>query len=181
MLASGEGAEPAAERAGWHGWRLESRSPLNNSKKTALISFVGGFAAILMLGLATEHGGQVLLMAPFGASTVLLFAAWDAPLSQPRSLIFGHLLASIIALAMLTLLGGSTFVMALAFGTAMGAMVLTKTTHPPAGADVVVIFLTSAGWDFLAFPLLAGALLLFAAALALNRLAFKRDYPKFWY
>jgi CBS-domain-containing membrane protein len=60
-------------------------------------------------------------------------------------------------------------------------MVLTKTTHPPAGADPIIIIMTGATWNFLIFPVLAGSIILTVAAIILNRFLFKREYPKFWY
>ncbi|GHU82987.1 membrane protein [Clostridia bacterium] len=161
--------------------KLKSKTPLTVSGKAALFSFLGGVTAILLLGLATEYGSLVLLMAPFGASCVLLFSAWDVPLSQPRNLVGGHLLSSIIALAVLQLLGNRPWTMALAVGLALAVMVLPKTTHPPAGADVIVIFVGNAGWRFLLFPVAAGTLLLLTTAIVLNRFLFRRAYPKFWF
>ncbi|EIZ1361956.1 HPP family protein [Vibrio vulnificus] len=47
--------------------------------------------------------------------------------------------------------------MALASGLAVSVMLLTKTTHPPAGANPLLIMMTGQNWDFLLTPVLLGA------------------------
>jgi len=57
----------------------------------------------------------------------------------------------------------------LAVGTALAVMLVTRTVHPPAGSNPVIIFLTRPDWSFLLFPTLAGIMvLLFLARLMLK-------------
>ncbi|MBB3113830.1 CBS-domain-containing membrane protein [Paenibacillus phyllosphaerae] len=119
-------------------------------------------------------------MAPFGASCVLAFGLWESPLAQPRSIIGGHLLSTLAGLAVYHTLGGGTFSMALGVGLAILAMMLTRTTHPPAGADPLVVMMAGSGWSFLVTPVLAGSVLIVIAALIVNNLDPKRQYPSFW-
>ncbi|MCJ1902493.1 HPP family protein [Paracoccus versutus] len=56
-------------------------------------------------------------------------------------------------------------------------MQLTRTVHPPAGGDPLVVILAGAGWSFLILPVLAGTVLLVAAAIAYHRLISLRAYP----
>lgn len=160
---------------------LKSKSPLKNDFKTVVFSFIGGFVAIFILAFATNISEILFIIAPFGASCVLLFAAWEAPLAQPRNLIGGHLIASIIGLLVLQFLGNQPWTLALGVGLAISIMVLTKTTHPPAGADPILIIVAGSGWNFLLFPVLTGSVTLLILAILLNRLVFRRDYPKFWF
>ena len=46
-----------------------------------LISFFGAFIAINILALVCIYNDQSLLIAPFGASTVLIFGAEESPLA----------------------------------------------------------------------------------------------------
>ena len=62
-----------------------------------LISFVGVFLAINFLAGVCINKDQSLLIAPFGASTVLVFDAEESPLAQPRNLIMGNLFGAISA------------------------------------------------------------------------------------
>ncbi|MNT84285.1 HPP family protein [compost metagenome] len=53
--------------------------------------------------------------------------------------------------------------MAGAAACALMVMMATDTVHPPAGSNPIIIFMSHADWTFLAFPTLAGALLLLLA------------------
>ncbi|XDD51731.1 HPP family protein [Leptospira sp. WS92.C1] len=59
-------------------------------------------------------------------------------------------------------------------------MQLTKTTHPPAGADPIVILMGNVDWNFILTPALSGSLILLILALGFNNLSKNRQYPKFW-
>ncbi|MDD5461824.1 MAG: HPP family protein [Methylococcales bacterium] len=106
----------------------------------------------------SQVSDQPLVLGSFGASCVLLFGFPDAVFSQPPNLIGGHVLCSLIGLGFLKFLGPDWWCMALAVGTALAAMLATRTVHPPAGSNPVIIFLTQPDWQFLWFPTLSGAL-----------------------
>ncbi|MBY0445667.1 MAG: HPP family protein [Burkholderiales bacterium] len=65
--------------------------------KHALFAGMGGFIAILPLVSAREFGAAALIMVPFGATCVLLFALPEAPLSQAPNVIGGHVLYAPVA------------------------------------------------------------------------------------
>jgi CBS-domain-containing membrane protein len=67
--------------------------PRNDMRKTVLAG-LGGAVAIGFLGFLTISSGHALLMAPFGASCVLLFSVPASPLSQPC---FAFLLLPVLA------------------------------------------------------------------------------------
>ncbi len=71
--------------------------------------------------------------------------------------------------------------MALAAATAIGAMQLTRTVHPPAGSNPVIVMLTAPSWQFLLTPTLLGACILVIVALIFNNMPSKRNYPMYWY
>jgi CBS-domain-containing membrane protein len=146
----------------------------------AIRGFLGGTAAIVLLGLMGHGLHQTVLIAPFGASCVLLFAAPESPFAQPRNLIFGHLLTASIGIGMLWLVGNSVWSIGLAVGLAIALMELTRTLHPPAGANPVLIMLAGkAQLSFLLAPILCGVLLLLVLALVVNNLGGKR-WPLRW-
>jgi CBS-domain-containing membrane protein len=146
----------------------------------ALAAGGGGVVAIGLLTLLATLSGAPMLLAPFGASCVLLFALPDSPLAQPRAVIGGHLLSSLVGLVALHVCGGGPWAPALAVGVAIALMQLTRTTHAPAGADPLVVLLGGAPWSFLVAPVLAGSLLLVAIALVVNNLGPGRRYPRYW-
>jgi CBS-domain-containing membrane protein len=70
--------------------------------------------------------------------------------------------------------------MALAAGSAIAVMMATRTVHPPAGSNPVIVMLSAPTWSFLVTPTLAGALLLILVALAFHRGFGNRAYPNYW-
>ena len=86
--------------------------------------------------------------------------------AQPRALVGGHLVSTLVGLLVLQLCGPAPWAAALAVGLAMVAMHLTGTFHPPAGIDA----LSGLSWSFLLAPVAAGAVLLALCALAWHRL-----------
>ncbi|TFE23493.1 HPP family protein [Cohnella luojiensis] len=160
--------------------RSKDRSPLKVVPRNALIGAIGGFTAIALLALLSDLTTNVWIMAPFGATCVLAFGLWDAPLSQPRNIIGGHFISTLVGLLCFHLFGQSIWVLAVAVGLAIGLMMLSKTTHPPAGADPLVVILSGSGWSFLIAPVLIGSVLIVLVALVINNLDKKRRYPTFW-
>lgn len=165
----------------FHKMKGEGRSPLKVVPGNALMGFVGGLVTIGLLSLLTEMTSAVWIMAPFGASCVLAFGIWDAPLSQPRNIVGGHLVSTFVGLLFFHTFGDSMWVVGLAVGTAIAAMMLTRTTHPPAGADPIVVILAGSGWSFLVTPVLVGSVLVVLVAMIINNLHRDRRYPTFWY
>ncbi len=144
--------------------------------RTVLLAGAGGFLAIALLALLTNQLAVSLLIAPFGASCVLLFAAPSAPLSQPVNVIGGHFVATLTGLLLHAWLPPTWWGMALAVGGAIALMVALRVTHPPAGADPLVVFATAPGFGFLFIPVLAGSVILVGVALLFHRLN-GTDYP----
>lgn len=145
-----------------------------------LFSYIGSFIGIAALAYLTTNSGYPLIAAPFGAAAVLLFAAPDSPLAQPRNCIVGNFLSGLVSLVMVHLFGSEPWVMALAVATAIKVMQLTKTLHPPGGAVALVGVMSKAGWSFLLTPVLAGSVILVLCTVAFNNLMPGRSYPKHW-
>ncbi|OED50279.1 hypothetical protein AB838_02730 [Rhodobacteraceae bacterium (ex Bugula neritina AB1)] len=146
------------------------------SLRMAVLAGLGAFLAIAVLSLLTTHANILLLMAPFGASCVLLFAVPASPLSQPAHVVGGHVLATAVALALNALLPDTWWALALAVGLSIALMAALRLTHPPAGADPLVVFAADPGISFLLFPVLTGALALVAIAAVFHRFS-GHDYP----
>ncbi|MVA24738.1 HPP family protein [Agrobacterium vitis] len=142
--------------------------PFSSFTKALLAGF-GGCLAIGILSFLTTHTGYALMMAPFGASCVLLFSLPNSPLSQPMNVFFGHLASALVGLLCATLLPDIWWAVALAVGGAISVMALLRITHPPAGADPIVVFAAHASWQFLFMPVALGSLLLIACAVLFHR------------
>ncbi|NOI31437.1 HPP family protein [Vibrio coralliilyticus] len=129
--------------------------------QSALMAGVGASLAIGMLAQLDRFSpGMAWLMAPLGATAVLVFGVPDSPLANAKNVVLGHLITALIGVAFLQSIGPSALGLALATGTAVSAMLLTRTTHPPAGANPLLIMLTGQGWDFVLTPVLTGAIVI---------------------
>src|SRR5690606_32640326 len=123
------------------------------------------------------------------ATAILLFNSIDSPLSQPRNVVFGQLIAALIGISITKLfLLSSRFdelvwlVGAISCATALVAMAITKTTHPPAGATALIAAVDATcrglGWWYLTAVLLSAVVMLTVALLLDN---IKRRYPLYWW
>lgn len=121
-----------------------------------------------------------LLLGSFGASCVLLFGYPEAAFAQPANAVLGHLISAAFGLFFLHVVGPQPWSLACALGCAIAAMMITRTVHPPAGSNPVIVFLSHPGWGFLIFPVLSGAVLLTAVALVFHTVVRKRPYPMYW-
>ncbi|MFC0452311.1 HPP family protein [Rhodococcus jostii] len=142
-----------------------------------LVSGLGGFGAIFVLAQTEANLHTLLLVAPFGASCVLLFALPQSPLARPKNVIGGHLLSSLIGVAILAAIGPGPLTLGVGVGIAIAAMTLTDTVHPPAGADPILIIAAAASWSYLLAPILAGSVTLVVLAWCYHRFISKREYP----
>ncbi|MFN4129202.1 MAG: HPP family protein [Paracoccaceae bacterium] len=147
------------------------------SIKLIVLAGLGGLVAIACLRFLTDSSHLALIMAPFGASCVLLFAVPASPLSQPVNVVGGHLVASLVGLLLRLWLPDEWWTLAFAVGLAIAAMVALRVTHPPAGADPLVVFAADPGFVFLVFPVLSGSLLLVILACVFHRLS-GQVYPQ---
>ena len=154
--------------------------PPQPATKAVALAWLGGFLAIGAVAALTDALSVALVLGSFGASCVLVFGYPDVPFSQPRNVIAGHFLSSLVGLAFLTAFGPHWWSVAMAVGTAIALMMVTRTVHPPAGSNPVIVFLGLPGWGFLLFPTLVGALVVVAVALVYNNATRTHRYPKYW-
>ena len=111
-----------------------------------------------------------LVAIPFATSIVTVLGSPDAKPAQPRALIGGHLVSTLVGLLIVKLCGPAAWTAALAVGLAMVAMHLTDTFHPPAGINPLVVVVNDMSWSFLVAPVGVGALLLALFAFAWHNL-----------
>lgn len=157
-----------------------SLSPARPHGKHIVIAGIGAFLAILALMLLQAALDLPWLMASFGASCLIVFALPDSPLAQPRNVIGGHALAAAAGLLVAEAFGVSMWSMALAVALAIMVMLWTRTPHPPAGANPLIVMMGGTSWDFLLFPVLSGALVLVAVACLVHK-SHRVAYPKYWF
>jgi CBS-domain-containing membrane protein len=155
--------------------------PPKSSISEIVLAWFGGFIAIVIIGYLTKNYDNLLVMGSFGASCVLLFGFPKSPFSQPRNVILGHFFSTFIGLVFLHILGNEYWSMALALATAIAVMIATRTVHPPAGSNPLIVFLLGVNWDYLIFPTLGGSIILVFIALIYNNLNKNKIYPQYWF
>ena len=145
-----------------------------------MIAGLGGAIAIASMEWFSVTAHFPLAVIPFATSIVLVIGSPEAEPAQPRALIGGHLVATLVGLAVLRLAGPQAWAAALAVGLAIFAMYLTGTFHPPAGINPLLVVSNGLPWSFLLAPVLAGALLLAGFAYVWHRWVSHRPWPRYW-
>lgn len=149
-------------------------------------SFLGAFLGIgiiayLQSGFSEKD--QIFLIGSFGATSVLVYGAINSPLAQPRNLIGGHVFSAIVGVTIQQLVPDILWLQAsLAVALSIVVMQITQTLHPPGGATALIAVtgseqIKNLGFLYVIYPVLSGALILFAVALIFNNITSKRMYP----
>lgn len=112
-----------------------------------------------------------LLVAPMGASAVLLFAVPASPLAQPWSIIGGNLVSATIGVACASVITEPTLAAALAVALSICGMFALRCVHPPSGAVALTAVLGgpaihALGYRFVLEPIALQSAALLAAAIA---------------
>jgi CBS domain-containing membrane protein len=108
------------------------------------IAVAAGLTAFL-LGVSGLPFPLPLLVAPLGASAVLVFCVPASPLAQPWAVIGGDLVSAAVGLAMGHAIGMPWLAASLALGLAIAAMSLLRCLHPPGGACALLCALGASG------------------------------------
>jgi CBS-domain-containing membrane protein len=153
------------------------------SRRNAVAGVIAGLGGAIAIGgmeWFSLSARYPLAAIPFATSIVLVIGAPEAEPAQPRALVGGHVVSTIIGLVVLLLAGPHAWAAALAVGLAMLVMYLTDTFHPPAGINPLLVVSNNLGWTFLFVPVLAGALLLTLFAYVWHRWVHRLEWPLRW-
>jgi len=146
-----------------------------------LLAGAGAGLAIGFVGALATYSRQPLVLGSLGASCVFLFGLPEAPFSQPRNVVTGHVLSSLVGLLYLKLFGPHVWALGCALGTAVMLMFATRTVHAPAGSNPVIVFMTQPGWSFLLTPTLLGSVGVVLVALLYNNAVHPGCFPLYWF
>lgn len=133
--------------------------------------FLTGLVTYLMLG---PNAGIPLLIAPMGASAVLLFAVPTSPMAQPWSIVGGNLVSAAVGVTCAQWINDPIVASAVAISSAIGLMFVLRCLHPPGGAIALTAILggpviQAEGYNFLLAPVAVNSVLLLAVAIIFNR------------
>ena len=144
---------------------------LSENNKNILISSLGAFLCMFLIAYFNSiDQTNIWLIPPFGASLVLVMAVHDSPLAKPRNVFFGHVFSASSGVLMFYFLGGTPLSISLGVSLAIFIMLITNTTHPPAGANPVIAILGAKSFEFVIMPVAIGALFIVIFALLYNKL-----------
>ena len=160
--------------------------PPDLGARERLISVAGAIIGIVTTGLlcgvlAGTGAAHPLLVAPMGASAVLLFAVPASPLAQPWSILGGNVLSALVGIAVALAIPNATVAAGLGVGLAIAVMSLARCLHPPGGAVALSAVLGGAAGSaqpfmFALYPVGLNSLLLILAGLAFHRMS-GHSYP----
>jgi len=142
---------------------------------------VGASIAIAIALWFVADDRSPFLLASLGGSMLFLFALTESEAAQPRALFGGHLGGALIGIIAFRFFGDALWVMVLAVVLTMVFMVLTRTIHPPAGANPLLMVHNHAGIGMLIKPVLLGVGLIFITAIIWSRIRPGKTYPVNWY
>ena len=163
-----------------------SPEPVTINFAERLRASVGALIGILLTGLVIysvvgDPQTFIFLIAPMGASAVLLFAVPSSPLAQPWSIIGGNTIAALVGVTCAMYISNTSFAAASAVGISIMAMFALRCLHPPSGAVALTAVLggpliVEQGYGFIISPVGINSLLLLIVALIYNNMT-GRPYP----
>lgn len=168
-------------RRHWRG--LASDAFRRFDHRNARAGIVAGFGAAIAIGAMEWFSAAAhypLVSIPFATSIVLVIGSPDAEPAQPRALVGGHVVSTLVGLLVLKITGPQAWAAAMAVGLAVLAMYVSGTFHPPAGINPLLVVSNALPASFLLAPVLVGALMLTAFALAWHRFVGRRPWPRSW-
>ncbi len=150
---------------------------------------VAALAAVLAIGVtglacSLVTGGDAntaLIVAPMGASAVLLFAVPSSPLAQPWSIVGGNVLSALVGVAVARTVPHEIVASGLAVGLAILVMTAARCLHPPGAAAALIAVIggpdvVADGFLFALVPVGMNAVLLTVLGIAFHQFTDRR-YP----
>lgn len=117
----------------------------NHTKKRFLhiaesvIAGVGALIGLSFIGVIAQSANTMMLIAPFGATAVLLFSAPNSPFSNPMNIFGGYFISTVIGAVVLTYTSAQWLPIAIGLGLVIMLMHGFKVIHPPAGANFLIV------------------------------------------
>jgi CBS domain-containing membrane protein len=122
-----------------------------------------------------------IIVAPLGASAVLVFAVPASPLAQPWSVVGGNIVSTLIGVTAFQMIPNEMMAAGVAVGGAIFAMTFVRCLHPPGGAAALTAVIGShgihaAGYEFAFLPVGINSIALVSLAMFFHRMS-GHSYP----
>jgi len=142
---------------------------------------VGALIGILVTAWASHAfdvpRGLTWIVAPMGASAVLVFCLPASPLAQPWAVVAGNTVSALVGVACVHAIGAPDLAAASAVALAIVTMLALRCLHPPGGAVALLMVGAQVGDPGAALaPVLANSVLLVMIGIAYNN-ATRHRYP----
>lgn len=151
-----------------------------------MIACFGALLGICLTGFITAAilGKSIalpIIVAPIGASAVLLFAVPASPLAQPWSIIGGNVISALVGITVVHFIDNQVLAIGLGVGLAIAAMSFGRCLHPPGGAAALTAIIggpavTDLGYQFALIPVGLNSAMLVILGIAFHKLT-RRRYP----
>lgn len=148
---------------------------------------LGALLGVAFTGAATHlvfgPGANIpLMVAPLGASALLLFAVCDSPLAHPWSIMGGNLISAAVGVACARWIASPLAAASVALALVTLAMFVLRCVHPPGGAVAVTAVLGgpavhALGYGFLLVPVAFQSAMLLSVALVFHAVT-GHPYPR---
>lgn len=151
-------------------------------------ALIAGIFSIVIIGtlsfLTNETDLGLFLVASFGSSMVLVLGYPESPFAKGRNVLFGHVITSLVGLIcyaffVVELAMSPSMIIPIAVGLGVFFMILSNSTHPPAGGNPIIVILGGYSFDFLITPIISGCLIVIIQAYIINNYILKRDFKLF--
>ena len=151
-------------------------------------ALIAGIFSIVIIGTlsfltnGTDLG--LFLVASFGSSMVLVLGYPESPFAKGRNVLFGHVITSLVGLIcyaffVVELAMSPSMIIPIAVGLGIFFMILSNSTHPPAGGNPIIVILGGYSFDFLITPIISGCLIIIIQAYIINNYILKKEFKLF--
>lgn len=159
---------------------IADAAPLSARERN--ISALAGCLGILLmqgiLGVWPGNPSLSYLLAPLGASTVILFALPHSPLAQPWSMAGGLLISAVIGYGCGLYVQPSWLAVGVALGVSIWVTARLRCIHPPGGAMAMLFAIAAQQHTISLTTALLNTVAALIAVLAVNNLIPGRRYPQ---
>lgn len=167
----------------WKEWlRAFKPAPIAVDTKERMRAVIGGLVGVLVTAAVSRFlSGSAFvgawLVAPLGASTVLVFAAPASPLAQPWSVVGGNTLSALVGVVCSMWMPDVVLASAVAVSVAIAVMFAMRCLHPPGGAMALsAVLIHASHGHFAVGAALTNSLILVTMGVLYNSMTGRR-YP----